>query len=166
MPRKQNIKTELLNLESQFQINYQENKNRLNKLIDLFSDDSSRLYEYPGNLIIECNEKGFEFNIEIPRINSDGKSKMVIFCYDLMLLESFSENNIDFLIHDSNIFDGVDSRQIGSSLNLINEKNMQYICMLNSDIIPKQYLDFDICENVVLRLSDESIDKSILGFEF
>lgn len=164
--RKQRIKNELLNLESQFQINYEENKTHLNYLINSFSDKSSKLYEYPGNLIIESNEKGFEFNIEIPRINSDGKSKMIIFCYDLMLLEAFSKNNINFLIHDSNIFDGVDSRQIGSSLNLINEKDMQYICMLNSDIIPKQYLDFDICENVVLRLSDESIDKSLLGFEF
>lgn len=164
--KRRTIKNELFNLESEFQINYHENENHLNRLIDLFSENSSRLYEFPGNLIIECNEKGFEFNIEIPRINSDGKSKMIILCYDLMLLEIFSKNHVDFLIHDSNIFDGVDSRQIGSSLNLINEKNMQYICTLNSDIIPIDYLNFDLDENIVLRLSDDSVDEALLGFEF
>ena len=56
----------------------------------------------------------------------------------IMLVENFK--HADFLIHDSNIFDGVDSRQIGRSLNLANEKDMQYNCMLNSDIIPAEYL--------------------------
>ena len=162
--QKRKIKNELLNLESEFQINYNENKTHLNHLINLFSENSSKLYDYPGNLIIECSEKGFDFNIKIPRLNSDGKSKMTILCYDLMLAEDSPQ--IDFLVHDSNIFDGVDSRQIGSSLNLIYDKKLQYICMLNSDIIPDEYINFDIDKCVVMKLSDDSAENTLLGFEF
>ena len=167
--RKTKIKNELITLESQFQINYQENKKHLDELINIFSENSAKLYKNPGNLIIESNERGFDFNIEIPKITSDGKSKMIIFCYDLMLLETFN-NNMDFLIHDSNILDGVDSRQISSSMNLIYEKcqnkeNIQYISMINSDILPEN-LDFDINDYTVLKLSDDNIENSLLGFEF
>ena len=140
-------------------------------LINIFSDNSSYLYDVPGDLIIECSEKGFEYNVDIPRINSNGKTKMIILCYDLMLLENFIDYNyIDFLIHDSNIFDGVDSRQYASALNLIYEKttkfDMQYICMLNSDSIPKNNLKFNTEDFIVLELNDNAIENSLLGFEF
>lgn len=168
--KKNKLKMKLLDLESRFQINYEENKTHLNSLINIFSDNSSYLYDVPGDLIIECSEKGFEYNVDIPRINSNGKTKMIILCYDLMLLENFIDYNyIDFLIHDSNIFDGVDSRQYASALNLIHEKtakfDMQYICMLNSDSIPDN-LNFNIKEYVVLELNDNSIEGTLLGFEF
>lgn len=168
--KKNKLKVKLLELESRFQINYDENINHLNFLIDIFSDNSSYLYDVPGDLIIECSEKGFEYNVDIPRINSTGKTKMIVLCYDLMLLENFvGYNYIDFLIHDSNIFDGVDSRQYASALNLIYEKttkfDMQYICMLNSDSIPDN-LNFNIEDHVVLELNDNSIEGTLLGFEF
>ena len=167
--KKNKLKVKLLELESRFQINYDENINHLNSLIDIFSDNSSYLYDVPGDLIIECSEKGFEYNVDIPRINSTGKTKMIVLCYDLMLLENFvGYNYIDFLIHDSNIFDGVDSRQYASALNLIYEKttkfDMQYICMLNSDSIPDN-LNFNIEDHVVLELNDNSIEGTLLGFE-
>ena len=165
--KKNKLKVKLLELESRFQINYDENINHLNSLIDIFSDNSSYLYDVPGDLIIECSEKGFEYNVDIPRINSTGKTKMIVLCYDLMLLENFVGYN--FLIHDSNIFDGVDSRQYASALNLIYEKttkfDMQYICMLNSDSIPDN-LNFNIEDHVVLELNDNSIEGTLLGFEF
>lgn len=168
--KKNKLKIKLLDLESRFQINYDENKNHLNSLINTFSDNSSYLYDVPGDLIIECSEKGFEYSVDIPRINSTGKTRMIVLCYDLMLLENFVDYNyIDFLIHDSNIFDGVDSRQYASALNLIYEKttkfDMQYICMLNSDSIPDN-LNFNIADHVVLELNDNSIEGTLLGFEF
>ena len=168
--KKNKLKMKILDLESRFQINYDENKTHLNSLINIFSDNSSYLYNIPGDLIIECSEKGFEYNIDIPRINSTGKTKMIVLCYDLMLLENFVDYNyINFLIHDSNIFDGVDSRQYASALNLIHEKtktiDMQYVCMLNSDSIPEN-LNFNIDEYVVLELNDKSINGTLLGFEF
>ncbi len=169
--KKNKLKIKILDLESRFQINYDENISHLNSLINIFSDNSSYLYDVPGDLIIECSEKGFEYNVDIPRINSTGKTKMIIFCYDLMLLENFVDYNyIDFLIHDSNIFDGVDSRQYASALNLIYEKttkfDMQYICMLNSDSIPKNNLKFNTEDFIVLELNDNAIENSLLGFEF
>ena len=106
-------------------------------------------------MIIESGEKGFECNIEIPKINSDGKSKMVIFCFDLMMLEAFN-SHVDFLIHDSNL--AYDKCK--------NNENIQYIIALNSDIVSKQNLKFDMDKNVVLKLSDDCIENSLLGFEF
>ena len=89
--KKNKLKIKLLDLESRFQINYDENKNHLNSLINTFSDNSSYLYDVPGDLIIECSEKGFEYSVDIPRINSTGKTRMIVLCYDLMLLENFVE---------------------------------------------------------------------------
>lgn len=168
---KQEIKVKVVEIEDKFQLDYIENKNHLDYLINLFSENSARLYDVPGDLVIDCVDKGFEFDIKIPKSKSIGKTKMMILCYDLLLLETFSENNcINFLIHDSNIFDGVDSRQYANSLNLINEKcikqDMQYICMLNSDSVPENRLTFNLKDKVILKLSDESIEDSLLGFEF
>ena len=126
--KKQNIKKELFNLESELQINYQENKLHLNHLINLFSENSSKIYNSPGNLIIECSEKGIEFSIEIP---DDKKSEMSTLCFDLMLAEDLEK--IDFLVHDSSVFNCADEKLIRNSMNLIHEKNLQYICMVNSN---------------------------------
>lgn len=169
--KKQKIKSEKIEIEDKIQLDYLENKSHLDNLINLFSENSSKLYDIPGDLIIDTIDKGFEFEIKIPKSKSLGKSKMMTFCYDLMLLETFyDENLIDFLVHDSNIFDGVDSRQYGNSLNLINEKcqekDLQYICMLNSDSIPKDKINFDLDEKIILKLTDEKIEDSLLGFEF
>lgn len=169
--KKQKIKSEKIEIEDKIQLDYLENKSHLDNLINLFSENSSKLYDVPGDLVIDTIDKGFEFEIKIPKSKSLGKSKMMTFCYDLMLLETFyDENLIDFLVHDSNIFDGVDSRQYGNSLNLINEKcqekDLQYICMLNSDSIPKDKINFDLDEKIILKLTDEKIEDSLLGFEF
>lgn len=168
---KQDINSKKVEIEDKIQLDYLENKTHLDNLINLFSENTSKLYDIPGDLIIDTIDNGFKFDIKIPKSKSHGKSKMMTFCYDLMILETFfDEHLIDFLVHDSNIFDGVDLRQYSNSLNLINdkclEKNLQYICMLNSDSIPENRLNFKLNKKIILKLSDESIKDSLLGFEF
>ena len=90
-----------------------------------------------GELIIDLKE-AYKFKTNFPKGDSRGISKMEIFCYDLMLLEKNSkEKNIDFLIHDSELFSDVDSRQVAKAIQLAETKctkhNLQYIFTMNSD---------------------------------
>ncbi|EPJ48447.1 MAG: protein of unknown function DUF2326 [Osedax symbiont Rs1] len=98
---------------------------------------------------------------------------MKIFCYDLMLVEKFSnQNQINFLVHDSTMFDGVDSRQVAHALEYANSKgvdsNFQYICTFNSDMIPYDDFteEFNLEDHVKLTISDENPEDSLLGFQF
>ena len=104
--------------------------------IKIFGENSQALYNNPGNLIINTTKSGFKFNVSIARSSSTGIGKMKIFCFDLMILMLNREFNngldIDFLIHDSIIFDGVDSRQRALALEKIvsvsKTSDIQYIC--------------------------------------
>jgi hypothetical protein len=56
--------------------------------------------------VIDIDDTGYKFDVEIAGSPSESISKMKIFCYDLMLI-SFARQRglgIDFLIHDSTIF--------------------------------------------------------------
>ena len=105
----------------------------------LFNDNSQALYEAPGHLVIDIDETGFKYNVEINKSGSEGIEKMKIFCFDLMLLHIMSKQNnrLNFLIHDSILYDGVDSRQRALALEHASKvsraNNAQYICTLNSD---------------------------------
>ena len=110
---------------------------------DIFNANSEHLYEAPGALIINIDPNtGFKFNVDIRRSGSAGISKMKILCYDLMRAELWSKRDVrpGFLIHDSDIFAGVDERQIARALELAERKSrecgFQYIVCLNSDTIP------------------------------
>ena len=98
---------------------------------------------------------------------------MKVFCYDLMLVNKFTQSNmIDFLVHDTTMFDGVDSRQVAHALEHANAKGQgagfQYICFFNSDSIPYEDFseNFDVDSFIRLRLSDKRPEDSLLGFHF
>ena len=141
--------------------------------IELFNENTRFLYGLNGELIIDLKE-AYDFKINFPKGDSRGVSKMEIFCYDLMLLEKNSvDKNIDFLIHDSEIFSDVDSRQVAKAFQLVLKKcgeNLQYIVTLNSDELDKikQELpnDFDLDKYIKLKLSDNVDEKHLLGFVF
>lgn len=142
--------------------------------IELFNANSQLLYEAPGNLVIDIDENGFRFNVEIERSASQGVENMKIFCYDLMLAQLWSERVPSFgsLIHDSTVFDGVDERQIATAIQMASreskERKFQYVCMMNSDSLPKRDLapDFNIDDFVRLRLNDEDISGCLFGVRF
>lgn len=154
---------------------YGERNEQAQRAIDLFRINSRFLYDTPGRLIIDVGKNGFSFGVEIGRDGSEGIDKMKIFCYDLMLAQLWSERDPSprILIHDSTIFDGVDERQISFALQLADRearsRGFQYICTLNSDMIPQSEfvpLDFNFESFVRLRLTDDNEEGSLLGISF
>lgn len=144
------------------------------KAVRLFNEISQALYKSPGCLVINITETGFKYGVEIERSGSEGIGKMKVFCFDLMLLQlvPFMSRHIDFLIHDSVLYDGVDSRQralaIERAAQVTQAQGTQYICTLNSDMIPREDFntDFDFDRHVRLTLKDRDPSGSLLGFQF
>ncbi|MEA5470354.1 ABC-three component system protein [Spirulina sp. 06S082] len=145
-----------------------------NLAISFFNSNSQELYNTPGELIINVVDKGYNFNVNIARDGSEGIGNMKIFCYDLTLAQLWSGRNPapNILIHDSTIFDGVDERQIALALELVaresSQRTFQYICTLNSDMIPESEFsdNFDFSSYIRLRLTDENDSGKLLGIPF
>ncbi|MBF0131913.1 MAG: DUF2326 domain-containing protein [Magnetococcales bacterium] len=144
------------------------------RAISLFNEYSQHLHSAPGNLVVDVGPNGFRFDVEIERSGSGGVGHMKIFCYDLMLARLWAEQSVSprVLIHDSVIFDGVDERQRARALELAAQESQahgfQYICTLNSDMIPEKELssDFDLSQCIRLRLTDDDVKGSLLGVRF
>lgn len=171
--KKKVIKKEKLELETKLTRDYEESRVTWEKAISTFNDNTNALYDEAGSLIIDISENGYNFNVEISRSSSEGVGKMKIFCFDLMLVETLSQQGkIDILIHDSSIFDGVDSRQRAHALELAQKKsselNFQYICAFNSDMIPANDFseDFNVNDYITLTVTDKDPSESLMGFRY
>ena len=167
------LKASKIELGSKLKRDYEQTRPEWEKAVKLFNENSQALYSQPGDLIINTTDDGYKFDVAIQKSGSDGVKKMKIFCYDLMLVELLSDKNlINFLYHDSNIYDGVDARQIANALVLAAKKSethgFQYICAINSDMVPRDELpdDFNFDGYVVRTLKDQPIEESTLGFKF
>jgi len=155
-------------------LEYDERYSMGERAISIFNSYSEFLYNVPGTLVIDIDNTGFKFDVEIERSGSSGIDNMKIFCYDLMLARIWAEHDPSprLLIHDSTIFDGVDERQRALALELAFQESkkfgFQYICTLNSDYIPwKEFSpDFDFKKYIKLTLTDEKIDGCLLGIRY
>jgi uncharacterized protein YydD (DUF2326 family) len=165
------LKIEKEQLNQRARRDYDEREIIRAEAITLFNHYSQRLYEAPGTLVIDITDTGYNFDIEIERGDSTGFSNMKIFCYDLMLASLWAKHNPapSFLIHDSNLFDGVDERQRARALELAAEESerhhFQYICLLNSDMVPTEELaDSEMIENATrIQLTDADESGGLLG---
>jgi len=168
------IKVETVELKRATTLDYEERRALWSQALSLFSEFSEALYKAAGRLVIDIDDTGYKFDVEIAGSPSEGISKMKIFCYDLMLI-SFARQRrlgIDFLIHDSTIFDGVDPRQRAHALELAAAMSakygFQYICTLNTDMVPINDFSagFDFESLVRMRLTDTDPSGSLLGFRY
>lgn len=168
------IKIETVELKRATTLDYEERRSLWSQALGLFSEFSEKLYKSPGRLVIDIDDTGYKLDVEIAGSPSEGISKMKIFCYDLMLI-SFARQRglgIDFLIHDSTIFDGVDPRQRAHALELAAamaaKHGFQYICTLNTDMVPVADFTsgFDYESLVRIRLTDTDPTGSLLGFRY
>lgn len=168
------IKVETVELKRATTLDYEERREVWSKALSLFSEFSENLYKSPGRLVIDIGDTGYKFDVEIAGSPSEGIGKMKIFCYDLTLISFARERGlgIDFLIHDSTIFDGVDPRQRAHALELAAamacKYGFQYICTLNTDMVPAKDFsaDFDFESMVRLRLTDTDPSGSLLGMRY
>ncbi len=168
------IKVEVVELKRATTLDYEERREIWATPVRLFAKFSENLYRSAGRLVIDIDATGYKFDVEISGSPSEGISKMKIFCYDLMLI-CFARKRglgIDFLVHDSTIFDGVDPRQRAHALELADamgkEYNFQYICTINSDMVPVEDFSpgFDLDSLIRLRLTDTDASGSLLGLRY
>lgn len=143
--------------------------------VRLFNANSQALYDRPGNLVINIDDTGYKYRVNIERSGSEGIEKMKIFCFDLTLLQlqlSQSPGHIDFLIHDTPMYDAVDGRQRARAIEqaalVTRIPEAQYICTMNSDMIPRSDFSdgFDFDQYVRLVLTDSTPAGSLLGIRF
>lgn len=167
---KTSLKIDFAVLEKEAKRSFDELNIARNKAIELFNANSEALYDAPGKLIIDVTERGFKFNIDIERLGSTGVGNMNTYCYDLVIAELWSDKKKKpgFLVHDSNILDGVDSRQKAHAIELAerrtNEYGFQYIGLMNSDVIPEDSFSsgFGIEKFIRKRLRDDDYPRNAL----
>ncbi len=155
---------------------YNERMQIREQAISLFKANTEFLYPEAGTLTIDLKETGYSFGVDIKSSRSQGVNYMKVFCYDMVLAELGCSRSRypDFLVHDSTIFDGVDERQVARALILAQLKceklGYQYICLVNSDMVPYQEFDDEFVslfnDNIVLRISDNQENGGLLGIRF
>ncbi|MCG7990592.1 MAG: DUF2326 domain-containing protein [Candidatus Thiodiazotropha lotti] len=172
--KKSDLKIQRQTTLRKMRIDHVEREFSLKNAVVSFAEISGELYEEPGRFKIDQTDDGPRFEFDIPGKKSTGKSKMQIFCFDMMLMKLWSKEpqRPEVLIHDSVIFDGVDERQIAKAL-VIGSKmakayDFQYIVTMNSDDLPdmSDYPDFDLSEyRVNLDINDKP-DGGLFGMRF
>lgn len=171
---KREVKTQKAELVVTAEQDHEERRDVWSTAVRLFNENSQVLYKTPGKLIIDVGETGYKYQVDIERSGSEGIEKMKIFCFDLAVLQLQMEtrNGIDFLIHDTLMYDAVDARQRALAFERAHEVTSalggQYICTINSDMLPTDDFseDFDIQQYVRLTLSDATPAGSLLGMRF
>lgn len=90
----------------------------------------------------------FDIDAKIESDTSDGINNVKIFCYDLTILFKGHNHYIDFIFHDSRLFDGIDERQKADIFRTVYEKfyntYKQYIATVNQNqlgVIKSQLTD-------------------------
>lgn len=172
--RKREVKIAKADLAKVAEQDYDQRRVVWSKAVRLFNDHSQALYKTPGRLVIDIGETGYKYQVEIERSGSEGIGKMKVFCFDLMLLQISQKDpgGTDFLVHDSILYDGVDSRQRALALErasqITEEAGIQYICALNSDMVPYDDFsdNFNFDQYVRLTLTDKIQSGSLLGVRF
>lgn len=168
------IKVEREQLKQRARRDYEERDVQRRQAIELFNENSEALYSAPGKLLIDIDERGFQFGVEIERSGSLGIQSMKVFCFDLMLAQLWASRDPapEFLAHDSALYDGVDERQVALALQLAASKSeelgFQYISTLNSDAVPTAEFEdgFSLEPFVRLRLTDADESGCLLGVRF
>ncbi len=154
--------------------NIEENNERISKAIQRFENISSTLFEKTGLLTVENTANGVAIDVTKQGDKSKGIKSMQIYCFDMALVSLLCEQGekIDFVIHDSHLFDAVDSRQVAHALvtgkNLATQYNFQYIVTMNSDQIPYKDLpdDFEIDSVIAQPRLTDTDDGGLFGLRF
>jgi uncharacterized protein YydD (DUF2326 family) len=170
------IKARKVELQERMSADLSEREAAVNQATVLFSDYARALYgeDRQAYLVISADESGVKFSPHIESDESQGISSMVIFCFDLTMavIAHRGGRGPDFLVHDSHLFDGVDSRQIARALQLGSsvaaDEGIQYIVTMNSDDLQKAAGHGFNAEQYLLpvRLTDDREDGGLFGFRF
>jgi uncharacterized protein YydD (DUF2326 family) len=170
------IKSRRVELQARMSADLSERESAVSLATVLYAEYARALYgeDRQAYLVISADDSGVRFVPHIESDESQGISSMVIFCFDLAMAVIAHRGNRgpDFLVHDSHLFDGVDSRQIARALQLASEvaadEGIQYVVTMNSDDLAKASGHGFDAEGYVLpvRLTDAHDDGGLFGFRF
>jgi len=139
---------------------------------------------YPDNvsgLDISTNEGNntirYDLNVKVEHDDSDGVNEMKIFSFDFMLLIAKHHHGVNFIFHDSRLYNDVDPRQVKKLFLLAEEyskdNDIQYIATLNENMIDNiksecvedeyERIFGENDSNIMLSLTDESPATKLLG---
>ncbi len=151
----------------------------LEENLDFFRTLSKRFYpDSPSGITVDLNEgenrKRFNIDAKIESDSSGGINNVKIFCYDLTLLFKKRNHRINFIFHDSRLFNGVDERQITEMIKVVGDlfvdSDKQYIVTMNQNQLeeirrhlPTEQVQSLIEKNTVLTLTDGSPEEKLLG---
>lgn len=172
----ESTKTELTieraQVKQRMSIDHAEHDEVLRDAILIFEELSREISDHEGSLEVDVSDNGPTFKINVEGGRSVGIRNMQIFCFDMMLSIIWAKQTRGpgFLIHDSHLFDGMDSRQVAKAIEIgeakSREHNFQYIITMNSDQVPrnefKPEFEFDRFVNPV-QLSDENETGGLFG---
>jgi uncharacterized protein YydD (DUF2326 family) len=120
-------------------VDLEEKSDRLNDSILIFEEFSRQISDHEGSLVIEPTDNGPEISVVVEGKESKGIRNMQIFCFDMMLAVLWAKRRAGpgFLVHDSHLFDGMDSRQVAKAIEIgahqAEQVGFQYIVCINSD---------------------------------
>jgi len=144
---------------------------------EIYRSKAGKLKSANLDLGVMPTSGGFLVRPKIAGDGSAGISSVETFVMDMvtMAMAARAGRSPEFIIHDSKLFDSVDSEQIASCLNvgarLAEEVGFQYIVTMNSDTLKAAVEDsgsaFDPGPYVVPpRLSDATEAQKLFGFQF
>lgn len=177
----QDINLRMINENKRASEYLKSNQTLIDSNFDRFRTLAKRFYsDKPGGLTVENNDKDnqirFDIDARIQDDTSDGINEVKIFCFDMTILSAKHHHNVDFIFHDSRLFSNMDPRQRAILFRIANEysteNDAQYIASVNEDQIStlegqlnKQEIDTIIQKNVVLELTDDSVESKLLGMQ-
>lgn len=171
---KRDVKVSKAELVKTAEQDHEQRRDCWSAAVRLFNEHSQALYKSAGKLIIDVGDTGYKYKVDIARSGSEGIEKMKIFCFDLAVLQlqMQTRTGIDFIIHDTLMYDSVDARQRALAFERAHEVcetlGAQYICTINSDMVPRNDFSegFDFDKYVRLTLTDATPSGSLLGMRF
>ncbi len=150
----------------------EDNADKIDNIIKLFAEIAENVYKANcGNLTIKKHEGNsesnrYDFVADIKKDDSNGINNVKTFCWDWTLFLSQKATPIDFLCHDSKIFDGVDPVQIKEMIKFAKKMcqlhNKQYIVSINYSDFEHIRNEIDETKDIVLRLSDTDNTSNLL----
>jgi uncharacterized protein YydD (DUF2326 family) len=168
-------KNEMLSLIKKIVEYIKLNNNFIENINDVFKEKIEYIYEEKGykNSYIgiegnngDNNKTAYNIEVHVDAQDSDGVTGISIFAFDLLLQQFKKNHSIDFIFHDSRLFESIDPRQIKKMFELLNRDvknfNFQYICSFNEDKLnsvkdlfenTNEYQNL-VENNIKLRLSD------------
>lgn len=177
---KRDMLSELKNYEKPINILRSLFQDILENAIFLEDDNPNGYFDISPKLTSKRNELPFKIDVEIPKADALGQSRLKIVAYDLMVfLNSIYSNRKfpDFIIHDG-VYHGISINTKIKALNYIYHQhlanpNFQYIATFNEDeiYVPKEkqsligQFDFDINKMVRAEFTD-SPDKMLFKRSF